>query len=114
MELIVEDAVFVTMAASAGPAGCMLVRDGRIAAVGSAGEIRAVAAPGARVVRLGGATVVPGLIDGHCHVSDVGYLAAGAGFSPPSPPPTPAVQAPPRGDAGRTPAGSWVTQSADV
>jgi predicted amidohydrolase YtcJ len=73
MELIVEDAVFVTMAASAGPAGCMLVRDGRIAAVGSAGEIRAVAAPGARVVRLGGATVIPGLIDGHCHVSDVSH-----------------------------------------
>src|ERR1700680_3438959 len=53
MELIVEDAVFVTMAASAAPAGCMLVRDGRIAAVGSAGEIRAGAGPGGGGGRLG-------------------------------------------------------------
>src|SRR5580700_1715765 len=36
MELIVEDAEFVTMAGDAGPAQAMLVRDGRIAAVGPA------------------------------------------------------------------------------
>ena len=46
-------------------------------------EIRTVASPGARAVRLGGATVIPGLIDAHCHVSDVGYLAAGADCSQP-------------------------------
>jgi predicted amidohydrolase YtcJ len=114
MELIVEDAVFVTMAASAAPAGCMLVRDGRIAAVGSVGEIRAVAAPGARVVGLGGATVIPGLIDAHCHVSDVGYLAAGADCSQPSAPDIPAIQARLRAAAGRTPEGSWVTGSGYV
>ena len=33
---------------------------------------------GARVARLDGATVIPGLIDAHCHVCDVGYLAAAA------------------------------------
>jgi predicted amidohydrolase YtcJ len=114
MELILEDAVFVTMAASARPAGCMLVRDGRITAVGSAGEIRAVAAPGASVVRLGGATVIPGLIDGHCHVSDVGYLAAGADCSQPSAPDIPAIQARLREAAGQTPEGSWVTGSGYV
>ncbi len=59
MELVVEDGVFVTMAADAGPAGAMLIRDGRIAAIGQAEAVRA-AAPGAAVVRLGGATVVPG------------------------------------------------------
>ena len=52
MELIVEDAVIVTMATGNGPAGCMLVRGGRIATVGSAGEVRAAASPGAQVVRL--------------------------------------------------------------
>jgi predicted amidohydrolase YtcJ len=111
VELIVEDAVIVTMAAGTGPAGCMLVRDGRIAAVGSASEIRAAAAPGAQVVRLGGATVVPGLIDAHCHVSDVGYLAAGADCSQPSAPSIQAIQARLREAADRTPAGSWVTGS---
>jgi predicted amidohydrolase YtcJ len=114
MELIVEDAVLVTMAASAGPAGCMLVRDGRIAAVGSAEEIRAAAAPGARAVRLGGATVIPGLIDAHCHVANVGYLAAGADCGQPSAPDIAAIQARMREAARRTPAGSWVTGSGYV
>ena len=49
MELVVEDGVFVTMAADAGPAGAMLIRDGRIAAIGQAEAVRA-AAPGAAVV----------------------------------------------------------------
>ncbi|HUZ35743.1 MAG TPA: amidohydrolase [Streptosporangiaceae bacterium] len=114
MELIVEDAVFVTMAASAGLARSMLVRDGRIAAVGSADEVRAVAAPGAAVVPLGGATVIPGLIDAHCHVSDVGYLAAGADCAQPLAPDIPAIQARLREAAGRTPEGSWVTGSGYV
>src|SRR5580704_9152129 len=114
MELIVEDAEFVTMAADAGPAGGMLVRDGRIAAVGPAEAVRAAASPGARVVRLDGATVVPGLIDAHCHVADIGYLAAAADCSQPSAPDIPAIQARLREAAGRTPQGSWVTGSGYV
>src|SRR2546421_9947754 len=102
------------MAGDAAPAGCMLVRDGRIAAVGSADQIRAAASPSARVVRLDGATVVPGLIDAHCHVSNVGYLAAGADCSQPSAPGIPAIQARLREAAGRTPEGSWVTGSGYV
>ena len=92
MELIIEDAEFVTMA-GADPAQAMLVRDGRIAAMGPAGAVRAAAAPGARVARLDGATVIPGLIDAHCHVCDVGYLAAAADCSQPSAPDIPAIQA---------------------
>jgi predicted amidohydrolase YtcJ len=105
MELLVEDAVFVTMAA---PAEAMLVRGGRIAAIGPAEQVRA-AADGARVVRLDGATVIPGLIDAHCHVTDVGYLAAAADCSQPSAPGIEAIQARLREAAGRTPDGSWVT-----
>src|SRR5215472_4887463 len=78
MELVITDAVFVTMAADAAPAESMLIRDDRIAAIGPAEAVRAAAAPGAEVVRLGGATVIPGLIDAHCHVADVGYLATAA------------------------------------
>jgi predicted amidohydrolase YtcJ len=117
MELVVEDAVFVTMAADGGPSGpdgALLVRDGRIAAVGPAGAVHAAASPGARVVRLDGATVVPGLIDAHCHVADIGYLAASADCSQPSAPDIPAVQARLREAAGRTPPGSWVTGSGYV
>ena len=108
MELVVEDAVFVTMAADAGPAGGMLIRDGRIADIGRAEAVRA-AAPGAEVVRLGGATVIPGLIDAHCHVADIGYLAAAADCSQPAAPDIAAIQARLREAADRTPEGSWVT-----
>src|SRR3954454_8696800 len=118
MELLVEDATFVTMAAeaappsagkpSAGKPSAMLIRDGLIAAIGPAGQVRAAAA-GAAVVRLDGATVIPGLIDAHCHVTDVGYLAAAADCSQPSAPGIEAIQARLRDAAGRTPDGAWVT-----
>jgi predicted amidohydrolase YtcJ len=117
VELIVEDAVIVTMAGGTtapGQARSMLVRDGRIAAVGPPGEIRAAASPGAPMVRLDGATVVPGLIDAHCHVANIGYLAAGADCSQPSAPGIPAIQARLREAAGTTPEGSWVTGSGYV
>jgi len=109
MELIVEDADVITMAAGAKPARAMLVRDGRIAAVGVPDEVRAAAGASAQVVRLDGATVVPGLIDAHCHVADVGYLAAAADCSQPSAPDIPAIAARLRAAADRTPEGSWVT-----
>src|SRR3984885_11580106 len=102
------------MAPDGGTAGAMLVRDGRIAAVGDPGEVRAMAGPGAAVARVGGATVLPGLIDAHCHVADIGYLAAGADCSQPSAPDIPAIQARLREGSARTPAGSWVTGSGDV
>jgi len=108
VELVVEDAVFVTMAADAGPADAMLVRDGRIADIGPAEAVRA-AAPGAEVVRLGGATVIPGLIDAHCHVADVGYLAAAADCSQPAASDIAAIQARLSQAADQTPEGSWVT-----
>jgi predicted amidohydrolase YtcJ len=114
VELVIEDAVVVTMGPASGTAGAMLVRDSRIAAVGDPAEVRAAAAPGAQVARLDGATVVPGLIDAHCHVADVGYLAAGADCSQPAAPDIPAIQARLREAIRRTPEGSWVTGSGYV
>jgi predicted amidohydrolase YtcJ len=114
VELVIEDAVVVTMGPGGGTARAMLVRDGRIAAVGDPGEIRAAAGPGAVVARLDGATIIPGLIDAHCHVADIGYLAAGADCSQPSAPDIPAIQARLREASGQTPAGSWVTGSGYV
>jgi hypothetical protein len=113
VELIVEDADFVTMT-PASRAESMLVRDGRITAIGPAAAVRAAAEPGAAVVRLDGATVIPGLIDAHCHVMDVGYLAAGADCGQPSAPDIPAIQARLREAANGTPAQSWVTGSGYV
>jgi len=123
VELIVEDAEFVTMArvnsalaSDTGSSGAdsMLVRDGRIAALGPAAAVRAAAPPGAAVLRLDGATVIPGLIDAHCHVINVGYLAAGADCSQPAAPDIAAIQARLRAAAAATPTGSWVMGSGYV
>ena len=114
MDVLVTDADIVTMAAGAAPATSMLVRNDRIAAVGPAGRVHEAAAPDAQVVRLEGAAVLPGLIDAHCHLCNVGYLASGADCSQPAAPDIPAVVARLRDAAGRTPEGSWVTGSGYV
>ena len=48
------------------PRGLVLVRDGRIASVGSRDSVRIPA--GSRVIDLGDATLLPGLIDAHVHL----------------------------------------------
>ena len=45
----------------------MAVQDGKVLKVGSTDEIKQLAGPATRLVDLGGKTVVPGLIDAHCH-----------------------------------------------
>ena len=73
-----------------------LVRDRRIAAVGEAdgaGGLIAAAGRDASVVDLGAATVVPGLIDAHCHISMLAYLLTGADCSPAAAPSIAAIGA---------------------
>ena len=48
------------------------IRDGKFAAVGTTGEIRAFAGPETQVMDLSGKTVVPGFIDAHLHVLSSG------------------------------------------
>lgn len=50
------------------------IRDGRFLVVGSDDEMRALAGPATRVEDLGGATVVPGLIDAHNHLQSTGRM----------------------------------------
>jgi len=52
-----------------GPAEALVVRDGRIEAVGERAISDAAVAQGADVVELDGRTLVPGFIDAHCHLS---------------------------------------------
>jgi predicted amidohydrolase YtcJ len=48
-------------------ASAVVVRDGRIAAVGASDDLRKMAGKQARVIDLAGRTVIPGLIDSHMH-----------------------------------------------
>jgi predicted amidohydrolase YtcJ len=59
-KILTADAQFSTQQALA-------VRDGKIAAVGTTAQIRKLAGAKARVIDLGGRTVIPGLIDSHMH-----------------------------------------------
>jgi predicted amidohydrolase YtcJ len=45
----------------------LAARDGRIVATGSDDDVAGLIGPATRVVRLGGATVIPGIVDSHCH-----------------------------------------------
>lgn len=62
------------MDAVAPVASAVAVKDGRFVAVGSDDEIAPLAGPETRVERLGGATVVPGLIDAHNHLLSTGQV----------------------------------------
>lgn len=54
----------------------LAVRNGRVAALGSEGDIRALAGPGTRVIDAGGRLVLPGFHDTHIHVQDGGQHVA--------------------------------------
>ena len=73
-DLVVTNARVWTIDAAAPRAEAFAVKDGRFMAVGSNGDIANLA--GARTARLdaAGATITPGFIDCHCHVSGVGEL----------------------------------------
>jgi len=45
----------------------LAARDGRIVATGSDAEVVGLIGPATAVVRLDGATVIPGIVDSHCH-----------------------------------------------
>src|SRR4051812_6019852 len=49
-------------------ATALVTRSGRVVATGSDSDMRAVAGAGATVIELGGATVLPGLVDTHPHL----------------------------------------------
>lgn len=57
------------------PAGALLVRDGRVAAVGEPGQVASVADAHAEHVDLRGAVLMPGLVDTHPHLLHFGAFS---------------------------------------
>src|SRR5262249_47606713 len=53
-------------------ADAVAVRDGRVAAVGTREDVTPLVGPATRVIDLGGRSVSPGLVDGHCHLYGLG------------------------------------------
>jgi predicted amidohydrolase YtcJ len=108
VDLIVRDANVITMDEAFPAASGLLVRDGRLVAVGKADLVESQASPRATTVSLAGRTVLPGMIDAHCHISVLGYLLTGADCSQPSAPDIATVQARLRDKAEERASGTWV------
>jgi hypothetical protein len=90
-------------------AEAIAIQDRHVLAVGSEGEVMALATPGTRVVDLGGRLVIPGLNDAHVHVlaPEGAYLNAPTFI--PGPGPTLAeVEGMIAGAASALPAGTWL------
>jgi len=73
-DLVLLNGKIITMDAKDSIVQAVLIREGKILAVGTNGEIRKLAAKNARVVDLHGLTVTPGLIDTHCHFDETAAL----------------------------------------
>jgi hypothetical protein len=90
--IVYVDASIVTRDPANPAATAMWVVGDRIAAVGDVEVVRATAGHAAHVVSLSNRTVLPGLIDAHCHLTWFGYLLTGANCSADAAPNIPAIQ----------------------
>ena len=80
-DLIVTNASVITMDRSQPTATALAVADGRLIVVGSNAAALAAQGPGTEIVDAGGATVMPGIHDGHTHPFEGGRLATVASLN---------------------------------
>jgi predicted amidohydrolase YtcJ len=73
----------VTMNDAQRSAEAVAIRQGKIIAVGSHGEVKRLAGPKTRHTHLQGKTLIPGFVDGHGHLFSVGVQAIAANLLPP-------------------------------
>lgn len=71
-DLVLVGGTVITVDDATPEAEAVAVKDGRILAVGSSDEIRAMAGRGTEVVELDGRVVMPGFIEGHGHFLGLG------------------------------------------
>ena len=71
-ELIFTAGRVHTVNATNDVAPALAVAEGRVLAVGSDADVRALAGPGTRVIELKGRSLLPGFIDAHAHLAGLG------------------------------------------
>jgi hypothetical protein len=72
----------LTMDGAKPRAEAVAIKDGRILAVGTATDVKALAGPGTKAVDLAGRTMIPGFVDAHGHVMLGGLQALSANLLP--------------------------------
>ena len=105
-ELILFNGDLLTQDAAIPRSQAIAIANGRILAVGSNAEVRALSRPGTRSVDLGGKVVIPGVIDAHNHPAGAGLRhlrEVDCDLRSIS-----AIQAALRERAASTPAGEWI------
>lgn len=80
-ELVVINADVYTVNSTQARADAFAVSGGKFVAIGTTGEIQQLVGPATEVIDVGGASVIPGLIDGHTHLVSGAGLAVGVDLS---------------------------------
>src|SRR5688500_10942503 len=74
VDRVLLNANVITMSDEEPKAEALAVAGDRIVAIGPASDVRSLAGPGTVVEDLGGATLLPGLIDAHNHLLATGQI----------------------------------------
>ena len=74
-DLVILSGTVITVDVAKPEAQAVAVKSGRILAVGQDDELRPLIGKDTRVIDARGKTVIPGLIDAHCHPNLVGRMA---------------------------------------
>ena len=73
-DMVYFNGTIVTLDASGSTISGVAVKDGKILRVGGSDEMKKLVGTATQLIDLGGKTVVPGLIDAHCHPMETIYL----------------------------------------
>ena len=79
VDLVLRNA---SLSALNGGSDAIAIAGGVISAVGSSSDVMRLAGTGARVIDCGGRTVVPGIVDAHCHLFAAAAALSGADCRP--------------------------------
>jgi predicted amidohydrolase YtcJ len=107
-DTVFRNADVVTMNPQMPRATTFAVRGGRFYAIGSENEVRRTFSGESDVVDLGGKTVIPGIIESHCHISDYALSLGEVNCATPPNQSTEDVIAGVRERAESTPPGKWI------
>ncbi len=107
-DTLFTDVTVLTMDAAQPEATAVLVRGAQVVAAGAAANLRALAAPGVRIVSLAGATLLPGFNEAHNHMIEFGLSLAQVDCRAPGCGSIAEMQRRVSVRAEETPAGSWV------